>query len=162
LQKLLSYCNSDDIVVTEDFSSQQSMVLWSRERVRGLSRLPLREQLELRRISQVILIPSLRAQALLVPDVLKDAFHLMIRLTCRLEWPLCVGHELAHTHFFKRGSSGLYRLSRTWEAWDVEDEICEVFAGMWVEEGRNHLEASELLAPIASQGGAIAISWANS
>jgi len=163
LETILSYCDPRGKIVTQDFSSRESMVAWGLERIEELADLPLREQLKERSIRQVLLQQELSAHARITLDeYTKDTFRLRVLLKYHEGWALCIGHELAHTYFFNRGSCGLYRLNvprppRLGGWWLKEEEICEVFGEMWVRARRNHVEVYELLAPIASHGGVVNI-----
>lgn len=169
METIRSYRNSMGNIVTQDFFSHESIVEWSLERIKALSHLSLREQLKERSIRQVILTSELNDVGRVPPDEhRKGSFLLKMRPASSKgarpeEWPLTMGHELAHTYFYKKGFFGFYRaniprIKREHRLNSgIEEVICEVFGEMWIMERSNLAEVYELLAPIAYHGGIVNI-----
>lgn len=166
METIRSYRNLKGNIVTQDFSSHASIVEWSLERIEALAHLSLKEQLKELSIHQVIVTSEINAEGQVIPDV--HRMELSFRIKMLLEpsrgmvgperWPLTMGHELAHTYFFKKGFLGFYRANLSiikremWQGPDIEEVICETFGEMWLRRRSNFTEVYELLAPITHGG----------
>ena len=154
----LSYCSSSGLIKAMDFSSRQSIILWSKERIEELGQLSLREQFRQQCIHRVVVKPKIGGY--LSPSNTEKIFGVGIDSSYPLEWPLVAGHELAHTYFFTMKSRfGPRHINRRGvEAEDDKlEEICETFAEIWIRVGRNSIEVYELLGLTILQGGIMKI-----